>query len=249
MRITAIVHAYPPIHNAGAEWMLHEMLKSLNIKGHKTDVIIPGAKAYDFEGVFINREKNLKNTDIVLTHLDKTGFTINLCDDNKKPLVFISHNTHNYSILRYKSYVSVIHNANHTRDTLKYPNKSIVVHPPVDQSRYKTKAGKNITLINLYELKGGNIFHDIAKLMPDIPFMGVEGMYGGQIKRKLSNVSYMKNTSEAKKDICKDKDIINAFTSGELWKNSSRSNVLWHPCDSNTNTRIKRSLRRCWYFL
>jgi len=82
---------------------------------------------------------------------------------------------------------------------MKYPNPSIVVRPHVDVKRYKVKRGDNITLINLFERKGGKFFHELARMMPERKFLGVEGGYGKQEKETLKNVSYMKNTPDAKK--------------------------------------------------
>ena len=52
MKVLNLIHAYPPLHHAGAEWMLHEMNKFLVEQGHTVDVLLPitGLKDYDFEG-------------------------------------------------------------------------------------------------------------------------------------------------------------------------------------------------------
>jgi glycosyltransferase involved in cell wall biosynthesis len=83
---------------------------------------------------------------------------------------------------------------------MKYPCPGCVVHPPVDGKRYKvTKKGSKLTLINLFERKGGLIFQQLARMLPDRDFLGVEGGYGKQEKAELKNVVYMENTNDAKK--------------------------------------------------
>jgi len=210
MKITAIVHGYPPEHNAGAEWMLHEMLKSLVSKKHSIQVIVPGVTPYEFEGIKVIKDngirKEVDTSDIVISHLKQSGRVLNLCGYYNTPFVQIIHNSNYYTILKLKNrpkgqgrFVYVIYNSEFTRDDMNYPNPGIVVHPPVDIKRYKTKPGDKITLINLFERKGGRFFHELAALMPDYQFLGVEGDYGTQEKGALKNVSYISNTPDAKK--------------------------------------------------
>jgi glycosyltransferase involved in cell wall biosynthesis len=215
MKILAMVHGYPPLHNAGAEWMLHEMLKFLVKSGHDVEVLLPISNLvdYDFEGVKVRQDiypastKKLKECDLVLTHLDRAGKTLNMCEYYKKPFIQIIHNTNDYGILRVKHrekddgrFAYCLYNSLYTKNEMKYPNPSCVVHPPVDPKRYKTKRGKKITLINLFERKGGIFFQDLARLMPDYQFLGVEGGYGKQEKNEnIPNIEYMENTPDARK--------------------------------------------------
>jgi glycosyltransferase involved in cell wall biosynthesis len=210
MRILSIVHGYPPLHNAGAEWMLHEMLKDLLGKGHTVNVIVPGIVDYDFEGIsvlkdeWVRTKKLISECDLIVSHLKQSGRSLNACEFYKKPFIQVIHNTNYYGILAAKHYepkpwIYVIYNSLYTQSEMKYPNPSLVVHPPVDQKRYKTKPGTKITLINLFERKGGKFFNELAALMPDYQFLGVEGDYGKQEKVELPNITYMANTPDAKK--------------------------------------------------
>lgn len=210
MKILAIVHGYPPLHNAGAEWMLHEMMKDLVEKGHSVEVVVPGIVDYDFEGVKVRKDewsytkKVMLQSDLIVSHLKQAGKTLNMCEFYKKPFLQVIHNTNYYGILAVKHreqnpWVYTLYNSFYTKNEMNYPCPSLVVHPPVDQKRYKTKPGKNITLINLFERKGGKFFGELAKLMPDYEFLGVEGGYGTQEKVDLPNMTYMSNTPDAKK--------------------------------------------------
>ena len=210
MKITAIVHGYPPEHNAGAEWMLHEMLKYLVSRGHDVEVMMPDVTPYTFEGVKVNKDnairKAVDTSDVVISHLKQAGRALNLCEYYNTPFVQIIHNSNYYTILKIKNrpkgngrFAYVIYNSLFTKDDMNYPNPGIVVRPPVDIKRYKTKPGEKITLINLFDRKGGKFFHELAALMLDYNFLGVEGDYGTQEKGTLKNVSYMANTPDAKK--------------------------------------------------
>ena len=202
-----MVHGYPNRHNAGAEWMLHEMLKHLAERGHECYAAID-TEPYVFEGVKVGKVSRdiVMKSDLIISHLKKSGAALNMCEYYGKPFVFIVHNSNYYHPIVVKDreigagrFAYVVYNSDQIKAEMRYPNPSMVIHPHVDSSRYKTKRGKKITLINLFERKGGKFFHDLARLMPDYEFMGVEGGYGNQIKEKLPNVSYMENQPDAKR--------------------------------------------------
>jgi glycosyltransferase involved in cell wall biosynthesis len=209
MRILAIVHGYPPVQNAGAEWMLHEVLSYLVKQGHYCEVAMPKATEYTFDGVVVKDDSDIRGkvgrSELVISHLKQAGRSINVCEYYNKSYVQIIHNSNYYGYLSSKHrekasrFAYVVYNTEHIKKEMNYPNPSIVVHPPVDPSRCKTKKGTKITLINLFERKGGKFFHELAKLMPDYEFLGVEGGYGNQEKSTLPNVKYMSNTSDVKK--------------------------------------------------
>lgn len=207
MRVLAIVHGYPPTHNAGAEWMLHEMMKYLQSRGHDCTVAIKNAD-YKFEGIKVKEltRDMIRGTDIIISHLKKSGMALNTAEYFSKPFVYIAHNSNYYHVLAVKNkpigqgrFIYVIHNSENIRAEMKYPNPSIVCRPHVDLKRYKVKRGEKITLINLFERKGGKFFHELAKQLPAYKFLGVEGGYGKQEKGTLPNVTYMRNTPDAKK--------------------------------------------------
>jgi hypothetical protein len=40
VRLLAMLHAYPEHHNAGAEWMVHTLLRAAVERGHEVDVVL-----------------------------------------------------------------------------------------------------------------------------------------------------------------------------------------------------------------
>jgi glycosyltransferase involved in cell wall biosynthesis len=207
MKILAMVHNYPPLQNSGAEWMLHEILKYLASQGHEVNVLIPinSIDPYNFEGVnvfrhnFSEAKDYIKGCDIIFTHLDRAGKALNIAHDAKKFYVEIIHNTNRHGILYSKHrdniaerYIYLIYNSLFTKNAMKYPCPGVIVHPPVDAKRYKVvKRGFKLTLVNLFERKGGLFFQHLARLMPDRDFLGVEGGYGKQEVVNLPNTSYL----------------------------------------------------------
>lgn len=211
MKVLNLIHAYPPLHHAGAEWMLHEMNKFLVEQGHSVDVLLPitGIKEYEFEGVnvkgdfFPGNREFIKNADIIISHLDRAGKAFNLCELYKKPFVFVVHNTNPMNIIKFKPQVRryIVYNTEYTKREMNYPCPGVVVHPPVDAKRYKVmgRRGSKLTLVNLFHRKGTATFQQIARLMPDRDFLGVEGGYGKQEKEAIKNVTYIENTPDMKK--------------------------------------------------
>lgn len=210
MKILALVHGYPPQHNAGAEWMLHEILLNLKERGHDPEVVIPGGGP-DFEGIPVSDDREIRKKvsqcDMIFSHLKQGGRALNMAEFYGKPYIHFVHNTNLFDVIRVKNrdkgagrFVYVVYNSEYTKRVLNYPNPSIVLHPPVDTARYKVKPkGNKITLLNLCDNKGGLFFNDLIKLMPDYQFLGVEGAYAKQEKSQYSNVTYVNNTPDIKK--------------------------------------------------
>ena len=165
MKILAYVHAYPPHHNAGAEWMLHAMLKGLVALGHECYVIMnfndldnkriksnyPDKRTYEFEGVKVwdfagNAESQFEWCDVVLTHLEKGSNAQhgapNWCKRYNKPLARIVHNERELHFFGASSESTdlVIFNSEWIRDvyntTLTDGWNQIVFRPPVDFDYY-----------------------------------------------------------------------------------------------------------------
>jgi glycosyltransferase involved in cell wall biosynthesis len=212
MKFLFSVHLYPPTHNCGGEYYIHNMAKFLISQGHQCRALLHQAEQhkirnmYNYEGVEIfPRTRNLEEffiwADQVFTHLEYTPWTIQLCRVFHKPCYFIVHNTHLYTCANDASNpVNIIYNSEYARDLLQYPHDSIVLHPPVDYRRYDV--GINpidnpyITIISLNENKGGNIFWKIAEAMPDRQFLAVKGSYDEQIVQVFPNVRVIDNTPD-----------------------------------------------------
>lgn len=216
MKILASIHLYPPHHNCGAEYMMHQTLKFLQSEGHEVRVILHQANRhkidnlYSFEGVDVFpptdylTDKLFDWCDLVFTHLDYTQLSINLAQRYRKKCV---HFVHNYSV--YASITNaidkqyVVYNSQAAKDEINYSCDSFILHPPVDYRFYDTgmDASLNdyITLINLDHNKGGHILKQIAERMPNRKFLGVTGSYSsdgnGQYTVQPPNVKVIPTTT------------------------------------------------------
>lgn len=76
----------------------------------------------------------------------------------------------------------------------------VVIHPQIDPKLYKTRAGSReyITLINLFENKGPDVFWELARRFPNEKFLAVKGGYGHQVipDEIPENVTVMENVAD-----------------------------------------------------
>jgi glycosyltransferase involved in cell wall biosynthesis len=209
MRVLAMVHGYPPTHNAGAEVTLHTELRHLAARGHEVHVLLsrPSKRhaVYTLDGVTVHPRRSQGDPygffgtqdlhpDVVISHLENTARASCLAGDFDVSSVHLVHNNHAFTkdyYLRLPVHLAVF-NTDWIADEYvehwqsrwgrkKPPPRHIVIHPPVVADDYQVKHGDRITLINLNEEKGGELFWELADELPDRKFLGVRGSYGNQV--------------------------------------------------------------------
>ena len=218
MRILAMYHAYPPHHNAGAEWDAHTLLKATVEAGHEVDVQlsqpIPGVK-YDFalDGVqvHVHRDKRdpfrwLESADVIVTHLENTPRATILGQQSRIPVVHRLHNTFapTKRWLQAPGVSLAAANSQWMADEMRVPSvPMLVIRPPVDPADYATKPGDKVTIINLFENKGGPQFWRLAEAMPEVEFLAVKGGYGEQVipGEIPANVELVDNTPKMRDEV------------------------------------------------
>jgi glycosyltransferase involved in cell wall biosynthesis len=215
MNILFSIHLYPPAHNCGAEWMAHNMAKDLIAKGHNVRVLLHQANhykiynTYNFDGVDVfppnqNVIENLMRwSHCVFTHLDYTKWTIGAASMYKKPVFHIIHNSHKYPEIENAHFPQhIVYNSLWIKRKLNYKWDNFTITPPVDYRDYDLgkdpEVNEYITLINLNVNKGGKIFENIAKALPNKRFLGVLGSYDEQITPNLPNLNIVQNTADIK---------------------------------------------------
>lgn len=129
-----------------------------------------------------------------------------------KPIAYYAHN--DYRIGRssnvYNDGVNeenvdlMIFNANWVKDRTPWEGGSLVVHPPVFPDRFRTETTREyITQVNLNKFKGGDIFFELARRLPDKCFLGVKG-WGPQVpppKPLPDNVTVIPSTKNIRDDV------------------------------------------------
>lgn len=208
--ITAYVHAYVGMdHNAGAETTLHDILKHLVKSGWEAIVILKdrrGISRYEYEvdGVKVIQADSkreilhwIPRSDVTITHLECSERTHILSNNYGIPTIHLVHNTHPLTIKWQARATALIVNTDwiaNEPEWLGFNKPKMVIYPPVNPDDYETDHGKCVTLVNLWEDKGSEIFYEMAKRFPNVPFLGVKGGYGAQVIRELPNVTIMDHT-------------------------------------------------------
>lgn len=219
--IVAYVHAYVGMnHNAGAETTLHDILKHLVSEGWNATVVIKPERfsfltgkaessgEYWIDGVHVVRGEDkrtllhyLPKADVTISHLECSEHLHILSKKYKIPTIHLVHNTHPLTVRWSANSDALIINTEwiYNDEAFKaFIGPKMVINPPVDPGEYKTDRGKSITLVNLWEDKGSAIFYELAKRLPDLPFLGVKGGYGEQVIEDLPNVTIMEHTPDMK---------------------------------------------------
>lgn len=221
LRVVARLHAAPPRHNAGAEWMAWSMFRALVERGHEVSVWLSRydpdlqRSPYEFLGVKVvplaarlDFATAVREADVLVSHLEGVPQTGALARGYGKPFTVICHNTFpatfrdmaagGVSLAVYNSLwmqaEAEVYFAEHPRGTR--PERTLVVRPPVIAEDYATTPGNAVTLINCNPDKGGEVLRELARRMPDTLFMAVTGAYGEQVDyRGLPNVEVVPHMS------------------------------------------------------
>ena len=213
-RVLAMVHWYLPHHSAGAEVMLHSLLRALVDRGHTVEVTEtspPKNDAYHHDGYTIDGVRvhphqggqalpgMLPAADILVTHLDSTERCVALARRTGKPCFVIHHNDL-APLAPWSGDPGIWHvyNSQWLRDRIEAARptpRHLVVRPPVHAAEYTTTPGRQVTLINLNQLKGADLFYELAHRLPGVCFLGVLGAYGEQIVKHAPNVEIMEHVS------------------------------------------------------
>jgi len=221
MRVLAMLHAYPPAHNAGAEWAAHSLLRELARRGHAVDVLLSHPAAadalYSLDGVQVHPFRGKGDpgwwmqgearADVIVTHLENTARASVLGELHRLPVVHLLHNTYEKSkswLWKGTPSLAVYNSAWMQADVEAWwalhrgerpMPRGVVAHPPVSVEDYKATPGDRITLINLTAEKGAHVFYELAERMPRRRFLGVIGGYGDQILHDdLPNVEIVPHT-------------------------------------------------------
>jgi glycosyltransferase involved in cell wall biosynthesis len=259
-----IFHMYPPIHNAGAEIMAHTLNLYLIKRGWTVYVILPEFPKKEVEGVKIIEfsekkkiEEVVQKASFLVSHLRYSELTVSTAKEAKKPAVMLIHNSFQIpwilSFLKMvpKEQLHFIYNSQWIKNFYrKWEIDGPVLYPPVSVKDYEIKTNrKYVTLVNCIEDKGGDVLVKLAKAMPDVEFLGVQGGYGIQVIEKgLPNLHYMKNTPDTDK-FYSQTDIILMPSSYESWgRVAVESMSIGIPVIAHPTPGLKESLGEAGLF-
>lgn len=217
MRVLAHVHKYPPLHNAGAEWMLHTMLRRLVERGDEVTVTLVDQRlaSYELHGVKVitnaaprSLAAMAREVDVVITHLDKTGDAVRAARQARRPLCHVVHNDRQiaYHHVKPGDDVLLAVNSEWITEALAWPGRQVLVRPPVRTADYTLDrdpaAAEYVTLVNMTLAKGSDVLRKVAKAHRRRAFLGVVGAYGSQdLHRHPPNVTVCQHSADIRGDV------------------------------------------------
>jgi glycosyltransferase involved in cell wall biosynthesis len=234
VRALAVFHLYPPIHNAGAEWMAHTIFRDWIARGDEVIVVFDGAPTYELDGVLVTATTNRSHvealarvSDVVVTHLDRTAQAIGAAKATGRPVVHLVHNDRQVQFFNVKpgDDVLLVPNSAHLDHGLPRDYRRVVCRPPVTVADYDL-AGRDlehrdaITLVNLTSPKGSGTFFACAQMLPGRRFLGVLGAYGIQDTKKAGrhrNVTLIAQTPTIAADVYAQTRVLLMPSYGETW--------------------------------
>lgn len=170
MRVLALAHYYIPEHCAGAETMLHSMLRALAARGHQVDVSLSAQDGppYDADGVkvwpYVSKRdvfEHLPGADVVIGHLENSPRAACLGHWNDNRVTLVHHNTFEATKRVLTAPQGRVHlvsvNSEWMAEDLREwfrprkqePPQMVVCRPLVDPAHYATTPGDRVTLVNL----------------------------------------------------------------------------------------------------
>lgn len=216
-RLAMVVHFFPPWRSAGSETVAVELGRAAVAAGHEVRVWVThqdaernwrgNEPAIEFEGMTVHRKRNVIiagnevkqwKPGVIFSHHDHAGFSIKLAKRIGARSVFAVHNEFdlNRRPMLLKPDLTIFNSTwveKSLTEKFGSPGESMTMHPPLTPDRHKVDhIGDSVTLINLNPDKGANLFYDLARRMPERPFVGVTGGHGKQVPApKLPNLTIM----------------------------------------------------------
>lgn len=222
IRMLWILHDYVPFVNAGSEICSHTVNRELMKKPYKYDIWVasPGYPRRTYEGV---RCFDLHDTETLFKVIQTTHIFHSHSYVYRKQMLYLSAktgrpfvewvHTDNYvrSIqgpwqdARLSGRQWTVFNSESLRASRKdVDDKStLIVWPLVDFREYSVaeerKEPKYVTLSNVNDNKGGRLLIALAKALPELEFLGIQGGYRKQITAKgIPNLKYVEHTTRIK---------------------------------------------------
>lgn len=204
MHVVVVVPMYPPNARVGAFLATHELLTDLVTRGHRVDVLTRAAAeaVYELDGVTVGPgvakdqvDVAVAVCDLVISHAGDDGVAARAAQKWAKPSVRMVHGYHEDLDVRLAGATLVVFNSHASQKEAAWQGDQVVVRPPL-RANLGALPGGRVTLINLSETKGGDLFWRLARSMPHIEFLGVRGGWGNQIPGLKPNVAVVAPTQD-----------------------------------------------------
>lgn len=208
LRVAFVAHGAFPFLKAGSETMMHGLARAVQEAGHS--VVVCGVRdqsaAVVRDGIAVlgggeaRRRWRNGTYDVVVTHHAEALRVIPAARQRGVKSVLLVHSDGSHIIRQMDAGPSlIVYNTHWVREAFGRPG--IVVHPPVRPEDHATTPGNAVTLVNLNQDKGAELFYELARRLPDVQFLGVRGGHGAQIIQAAPNVTILDGTADMKRDV------------------------------------------------
>lgn len=226
MRVVAALPDYPPSSRVGAWLATHQQLAHLVTRGHEVTVFPVHGRLfapYQFDGVNVHPfmrgadlDRAIRDTDVVVTHLGDNGAGARFARKHDRPSVRFGHG-HIPNPVVLDGAALVVFNSTNLAESVQCSAPSIVCHPVVRADHVRTTPGDRVTLVNLSEAKGGELFWRLVRCLPHREFLAVRGGWGIQYVDRAVNVRLIRTTQNMRDDVYAKTKVLLMPSERETW--------------------------------
>jgi len=188
LRILAHVPYFPPVRRAGSEVSIATTLAILGERGNEIRVVVAEAGTTGQPpglGVVARPDGRELNEhyqwcDVVLTQLASRNPAMRRAALHRRPVVQFLHMGSIDRATCLGEPDLLVFNAEWLRAATPWNGPKTVLHPPIAPEAVRTTPGESVTLVNLNEVKGSDVFYELARARPATSFLGVIGEWGSQ---------------------------------------------------------------------
>ena len=216
MKLMSFCPRYVPMLSGG-ETAAHALNVALAARGHGVSVVTSTQsddrrvrKAVDGVDVYYGRIRPTharyveeREPDVLFAQFEMAVPTVRFALEVGLPVVVFCHGPYGYTELAEHGLARAvdlfIFNSVFLLNLANRNLHHVVVNPPLNRERVRAPEDVDrrfITLVNLHDNKGPHIFHTLARVFIDKPFLAVKGAYGEQLVEDLPNVEVRETTPD-----------------------------------------------------
>lgn len=221
MKVLGVTLRYPPHSRVGAWLQTHQCLVALRRRGHEVEVrTVHGGPNYEHDGIKVGPVGStvsqwLDGVDVVISHHgDVMSNTAHAAKAAGVPHVLMVHGEVGRKPL---ADLVVCNSESQATRASRWKLPTIICRPHLDPSQHRSATGGRITLVNTTKAKGGHVFAQIARELPDREFLAVWGDWGNQTDYKLRNVEQIASTANMRFRVWRRTRILLMPSEKETW--------------------------------
>lgn len=209
MRLLAVLPNYPPGQRVGAWLATHGFLAHLAGCGNQVTVFayLSRLAPYTIDGVGVetclhgrSHARRLADAaDVILGHAGDDGLARSVAAQAGVPWVVMAHSGISDPAI-FAGSALVVFNSHTLAASVDCPVPWIVCHPPVHADLYRATPGERVTLVNLSEAKGGELFWRLVRCSTR-QFLGVKGWGAQYVDGRYSNAEVIATTLDMPGDV------------------------------------------------